>query len=67
MRDEAKGRECGQGCGGQLQPGVLPTRQLRVRLPRSCREAGAGDSEKWQGWGTGLRGVAGILETETWK
>lgn len=53
-RSEAKGRECGLSCGGQLQPGVLAARRLRVRLPRSSREAGAGDSEKWQvGWGRG--------------
>ena len=53
----------------QLKAGVLAARRFRVRLPRSSGEAetGAGDSEKWQRWGAGLRGVAGILATATCK
>lgn len=45
-RGEAKGRGCGLGCPGQLQPGVLAAWLLRVRLPRSSREAGVGGTPK---------------------
>jgi hypothetical protein len=53
-RAAAEVRERGLGGTGQLLPGVLAVRQLRVRLPGSSGEAGAGagDSEKWQGGGT---------------
>lgn len=64
----------GQGAPAQLQRGSSSQASSRLGgsesdCPNSFGEAvtGAGDSEKCQGWGAGLRGVAGILATAICK